>query len=74
MRPSELRPAAAHVLGIAIVDDNKVIITADNKNLFLALILLHLNYKYNYNHICESSFIKEYTSVVSFISLNRQKR
>ena len=44
MRPSELRPAAAHVLGIAIVDDNKVIITADNKNLFLALILLHLNY------------------------------
>ena len=44
MRPSELRPAAAHVLGTAIVDDNKVIITADNKILFLPLILLHLNY------------------------------
>ena len=55
MRPSELRPAAAHVLGIAIVDDNKVIITADNKILFLPLILLHLNQYFTYNTI---TFVK----------------
>ena len=42
--PLEPRPAAAHVLGRATVDDNMVIITADNNILFLALILLHLNY------------------------------
>ena len=44
IRPLVPIPAAAHVLGIATVDDNMVIITADNNILFLALILLHLNY------------------------------
>ena len=44
IRPLVPTPAIAHVLGIATVDDNMVIITADNNILFLDLILLHLNY------------------------------